>query len=96
MSGQTFRVGEVAILCNLVKYAYLNGFEVTITTPLREYKTHGGERVVGYRTDLRLPTGWLNADHKFLRKKPPKQSTDEWAESKVKDLLRPVPELEVA
>jgi hypothetical protein len=84
MSGQ-FKVGDIAILQNCFHLSNEGRECEIIELP--------GHMVPG-RYVIRTADGekWHPEPHQ-LRKKPPPQSTDEWAESKVKDLLRPVPEL---
>jgi hypothetical protein len=89
---QTFKVGEVAILCHLTRRSYLNDVEVTITSPLEEQScVASGEICLAYLTDLpNNCNGYFFVEPKYLRKKPPKQSTDEWAAEQVAKVTKPI------
>lgn len=99
---QSFKVDEVAILRNdpsltveLDMWRY-EGEDCVVTEGLAEYETAHMGVIYGYKVTLADGREIIVAPHE-LRKKPPKQSTDKWAEAKVRELTKPVVQpLEVA
>jgi hypothetical protein len=89
MSGQ-FKVGDICIGQNHVIDTHLNGMECTVVQGV----TWGiplGKREPDHYVLVEWANGEKTASKPFhLRRKPPKQSTDEWAESKVRELTKPV------
>jgi hypothetical protein len=88
MSGQ-FKVGDICIVQNVRgPYANLNETECTVVEIRNPPHIFCG---IEFPYAVHCEDGiqrW--AEPHQLRKKPPKQSTDEWAESKVRELTKPV------
>lgn len=93
-----FKVGEVAILQNCEFLPQLNGDDVEIIGGLATYRTWNGVLVFGYLVVLsggrKTPNGksQIIAKPHQLRRRPPKSNDTEWANEKVKDLLKVKPE----
>lgn len=101
MSGQTFRVGDICIGQYFVIDTQVNGVECVVAGPLEMCETD--HPIIGRRIDYFYEVQFINETHTTrvrpfnLRKKHPPQSDDAWAESKVRELTKPVVQpLEVA
>lgn len=90
---QSFKVGEIAIGCNHTLDTEYNGMECEIIGELSARRTRWTDGRITEEPvyDVRWADGRMcHCAPNRLRRKPPKQSTDEWATEQVAKVTKPV------
>jgi hypothetical protein len=91
----TFKVGEIILGQNFIHETFRNNMEGEVISPLiygEARQSADGAISKDWRHHIRWSDGSVTVQQpKYLKKKPPPPDVVEWANQKVKDLLKTVP-----